>query len=309
MKKPLIAAIATLAVAAGAQAESKFYGKMNVSFNYADVDPELTIASHASRLGVKGSEDLGSTKVIYKAEYETDVDGDNDDEDTIKQRDIYVGLAYEGMGSIKMGNMDTPLKKSQGKFDLFNDVFDIKRGITGEQRLDNTLNYTSEKMGGVQASVSYILAEDATGAADDGISASVTYKQGDIYAAVAMDSKTEDADTATTRATFIYSMGDMRLGALINSVDASDTAGLDGDELAYAVNASMKMGKNTLKAQYGAGEQSKKQADADTGMSAISLGVDHKLGKSTKAYVYVDMASSDNTDDLTVAAFGLEHKF
>jgi len=303
MKKPLIAAIATMALAAGAQAESKFYGKMNVSFNYSDADPELGLSSNASRLGVKGSEDLGSTKVIYKAEYETDVDGDNDDEDTIKQRDIYVGLAYAGMGTVKMGNMDTPLKKSQGKFDLFNDVFDIKRGIDGDKRLSNTLNYTSEKMGGVQASVSYIMMEDPTGAADDGISASVTYKQGDIYAAVAMDSKTEDADTATTRATFIYSMGDMRLGALVNIVDESDTTAT-GEELAYAVNGSMKMGKNTLKVQYGASDQG-----SDLGATGLSLGVDHKLGKATKAYAYLDLASSDNSDDATTAAFGLEHKF
>ena len=313
MKKPLIAAIATLAVAAGAQAESKFYGKMNVSFNYMDSDPELTIASHASRLGVKGSEDLGSSKVIYQAEYQIDVadgygtdsdDGTDTDTNTIKPRDTYIGLAYSGMGTVKMGIMDTPLKKSQGKFDLFNDVFDIKRAIDGDKRLANSLNYTTEKMSGIQASVSYILMEDVNGVADDGISANVTYKQGDIYAALAMDSKTEDADTATTRATVIYSLGDMRFGALVNIVDESDTAAT-GEELGYAVNGSMKMGKNTVKVQYGASDQG-----GDLGATGLSLGVDHKLGKATKAYGYVDMTDADAANsDLMVVAFGLEHKF
>lgn len=303
MKKPLIAAIATMALAAGAQAESKFYGKMNVSFQSSDRDPELSLNSHASRLGVKGSEDLGGTKVVYKAEFQMDVDdGKADDPSPFKQRDIYVGLAYEGMGTVKMGMMDTPLKKSQGKFDLFNDVFDIKRGIDGDKRLANSLNYTTEKFGPVQVSVSYVMMEDATGVADDGISASAVFKQGDIYAAVAMDSKTEDADTATTRATFIYKLGDIRLGALVNTVDASDTP---DEELGYAVNGSMKMGKNTFKVQYGASDQG-----GDVGATGLSLGADHKLGKATKAYAYLDMTDADAADsDETVIALGLEHKF
>ena len=320
MKKPLIAAIATLAVAAGAQAESKFYGKMNVSLNYSTADlmanptktPETAIQSHASRLGVKGSEDLGASKIIYQAEYETDIDGDGS---VLKQRDAYVGLTYNGMGTVKMGVMDTPLKKSQGKFDLFNDVFDMKRGITGDNRLANSLNYTTEKIGPVQVSVSYILAEDhdeTDGLVDDGISASVTFKQGDLYASVAIDDKTEDADTATQRATVIYSLGDIRLGALINIVDQSDTASASADDTAFAVNASMKMGKNTLKAQYAASEQGVgvNKTGPALGATALNLGVDHKLGKATKAYAYLDMIDSDVTDtDVTTVAFGLEHKF
>lgn len=303
MKKPLILAVAAMALTAGAQAETKFYGKMNVSLNYSDTDPTLSLVSNASRLGVKGSEDLGSTKVIYQAEYETAPDdGDATGAgDAIKQRDIYVGLAYADMGTIKMGVMDTPLKKSQGKFDLFNDVFDMKSVLDGDKRLANSINYTTTKMGAIQASVSYVMMEDATGVADDGISASVVYKSGDIFASVAMDNKTEDADTATVRATAIYSMGDMRFGALINNVDASDTADA---ELGFAVNASMKMGKNTAKVQYASADQS------SLGETSLSFGVDHKLAKSTKAYAYINLEDADAAgSDKTKAAFGLEHKF
>ena len=280
MKKPLIAAIATVALAAGAQAESKFYGKMNVSLHHSDVDPELSLNSNASRLGVDGDD---STKVIT-------------------QRDAYIGLAYSGMGTVKMGIMDTPLKKSQGKFDLFNDVVDIKNVITGENRIADSLNYTSEKMGPVQVSVSYIMKEDDT--MDDGISASVVFKQGDLYASVAMDDKTKSENTATQRATVIYSLGDIRLGALVNIVDDSDTA---DEDMAYAVNGSFKMGKNTIKVQYEAGDQGKAQAP---GATVVTAGVDHKLGKATKAFALVNMGDADapNSDSTTVA-FGLEHKF
>jgi predicted porin len=301
MKKPLVLAIAAMALTSGVQAESKFYGKMNVSLGYDDVSEKMNVESNASRLGLKGSEDLGSgTKVIYQAEYQTDIDGDGNDFEVLKQRDSYVGLSYDGMGTVKMGVMDTPLKKSQGKFDLFNDVYDMKIALDGEKRLGNSLNYTTEKFGALQGSVSLVMMEDGS---DDGISANLVYKEGDIYAAVAMDHKTEDADTATVRGTVVYSMGDMRFGALVNSVDASDTADA---ELGLGVNASLKMGVNTAKVQF----LSSDQGGLGEGGTLLTFGVDHKLAKSTKAYAYVALADADTAaSDVTSMAFGLEHKF
>ena len=301
MKKPLIAVAISMALVGTAQAESQFYGKMNVSFNYSDADPELSLNSNASRLGVKGSDDLGGSKVIYQAEFELAVDDgyaeSSADKNTLKPRDTYIGLEYGNAGTVKMGLMDTPLKKSQGKFDLFNDVVDIKNVLDGEKRTANSINYTTTKFGAVQASVSYLLKEDDT--KDDGISASVTYSQDAIYASVAVDSKTEDDDTSTVRATVIYNAGDLSVGALLNNVDATDTT---DEELGFAVNASMKMGVNTAKVQFESGDQNFQ------GATSATIGVDHKLAKTTKAFVYANQFDHDGGDQLTVA-LGLEHKF
>ena len=295
MKKTLLAlSLASLACAASVQAETKFYGKMNVSFSVSDTDPTFSVESNASRVGLKGSENIGMTELIYQAEYQTDIDGDDT---VIKQRDAYVGLAYAGMGTIKMGVMDTPLKKSQGKFDLFNDVIDMKKVLDGENRMANSLNYTTEKMGALQGSVSLIMSEDA--AIDDGISASLTFKQGDIYAALAVDSKVPGKEESVQRATVIYTLGDLKIGGLINNVDKADTA---GDELGFAANVSLKQGVHTFKAQFELGD--KKSA----GATNLSFGVDHKLAKATKAYIYVNQFDTDASDRLAVA-FGLEHKF
>ncbi len=316
MNKTLIALATSMALVSVAQADVKFYGKMNVATVYedGDVDEVFKVQSYASRLGVKGSEDLGSSSVIYKAEYEiavddgfatsksevnvnTDGDIDTDtDTNTIKPRDVYIGLKYNGMGTVKLGNMDTPLKKSQGKFDLFNDVVDIKKVLDGDNRMPNTVNYTTEKMGALQSSVSVILPEDGS---SEGISANVVYKKGDIYASAAFDSKVKGE--ATQRATVIYSLGDIKVGALINNVDTADTK---GDELGFSVNASMKMGMNTLKAQYESGEQK------EAGASSLSLGADHKLAKATKTYfVFSQFSADDATQEKTILAVGLEHKF
>jgi len=304
MKKPLVLAIAAAAFASGAQAESKFYGKMNVSLNYDETSETFELASNASRLGVKGSDDLGSTKVVYQAEFELAVDdglatdeddGTDTDTNTVKPRDTYVGLAYAGMGTVKMGIMDTPLKKSQGKFDQFNDVIDMKNVLDGENRMANSINYTTEKMGGVQVSVSAILAEDGS---SDGYSASAVFSSDSLYLAGAYDTKVKGE--STQRVTAIFKAGNASFGALINNVDEADTADA---ELGYAANVAYKLGANTLKAQYEMGDQKA------AGATSLSLGVDHKLAKTTKAFVYVNQFETDNSDANTALALGLEHKF
>ena len=294
MKKPLIAAAISMALVGTAQAESQFYGKMNVAVGYDETSEKFGLSSNASRLGIKGSEDLGSSTVVYQAEYETDIDGDGT---VLKQRDSYVGLHYAGMGTVKMGVMDTPLKKSQGKFDLFNDVFDMKAVITGDNRSANSLNYTTEKMGAVQLSASVVFAEDGT---SDGYSANAIFNADSLYASVAYDTKV--GNESTIRATGIYSMGDLSVGALLNQVDSDDVTG-DEDELAFGMNAAMKAGANTFKAQYLSGDQK------EAGAESITLGADHKLAKTTKAYFYANQFESDTADSNVTVALGLEHKF
>ncbi len=302
MKKSLLAIATSMVMVSTAQADASFYGKMNVSLEYQDEAETFHLNSNASRVGVKGFEELGSTKVIYKAEYEVAIDDgyakdDGTDTNTIKPRDAYIGLAYSGMGTVKMGNMDTPLKKSQGKFDLFNDVVDIKNVLVGENRMANSINYTTEKMGPFQSSVAVILSESDS---SEGISANAIYKEGALYIAAALDNKVKGE--GTQRLTAIYTMGDLKIGGLINNVDSADVAA-GADELGYAMNASMKMGVNTLKAQYEAGDQK------TAGATSATVGVDHKLGKATKAFVYANQMAADGIDDELSLALGLEHKF
>jgi len=66
MKKPIVTALAAVALSAGAHAETKFYGKFNVSTAYNDSSEEFTVDSHASRLGIKGSDDLGFATLVYR---------------------------------------------------------------------------------------------------------------------------------------------------------------------------------------------------------------------------------------------------
>jgi len=305
MKKSLIALAASMAVVAGAQAETKLYGKFNVSAGqaYGKSAGEDTSAwfleSHASRLGVKGSEDLGSAKAIYQMEFEVFVDDGDKSGQTLTQRNIYVGLDYGQLGSVRLGHYDTPTKVSQGKFDLFNDVVDFKNVLDGENRSSNQINYTTADMGGLQVSASTMMAEaDGVG---NGTSVSVTYKVGGLYLAASMDDNVKEE--SVQRVTAIYQAGDIRLGVLAQQVDEKDVC-TDCEQLGYAANVSFKLGNNVLKAQVETGDQKAE------GTQVATVGLDHKMGKATTAYALYTQSDADADDSETSAvAVGLVHKF
>ena len=132
----------------------KVYGRMDVSLDNVSIDngtdatndsgSNWAVTSHASRFGVKGSAELlNNLDAVYKIEWEVDAEGDGE---TLKQRNRYVGLKG-GFGTVLLGQMDTPLKKAQGKIDLFSDhAADIKNVVEGELRAKNVIAYSTPKI-------------------------------------------------------------------------------------------------------------------------------------------------------------------
>lgn len=113
MKKLLLAAtVATLSLNA-AQAAPTLYGKVNVSVDSYDngKDDKIEVNSNASRLGIKGEEKLtDQLSAVYQAEWEIDVDGGDD---VFKKRNIFAGLKWAEIGTLRAGIIDTPLKMQQ----------------------------------------------------------------------------------------------------------------------------------------------------------------------------------------------------
>ena len=153
MKKILSLAIAAALVApVAAMAEATVYGKAHMVIQNTSEDDGTdevdvwSVDSIDSRVGVKGSEDLGGgLKAVYKFEFKVNLD----DGSGLGDRNQYVGLAG-GFGTLLLGRHDTPLKMSQGKFDQFGDVAgDIKSVIPGEDRVDNVIAYVSPSMDGL----------------------------------------------------------------------------------------------------------------------------------------------------------------
>ncbi|MFT5635142.1 MAG: putative porin [Cognaticolwellia sp.] len=286
-------------------ADVEVYGKANISLQSSDEgEGSFTeVKSNASRIGLKGTHDLGDgLTVIYKAEFQVDLDGDSAKGDSITDRNQYVGLAGS-FGEIVLGKNDTMLKQSQGKVDLFSDLNgDIKSLWKGENRMADTLSYKSPKFNNFQVGVTYI-AEDAVDA-EDGVSVAIFYgdaklKKSAVFASVAVDSDVKGYDI--TRATVQGKVSDVVLGAMLQTqekVDGSDE--MEG----FMVSAKYKMDKITFKGQYQAADF--KDGDDKSG---ITLGADYSLAKSTKLYTFYTTFDMDSGEDQDYLAAGIEYKF
>ncbi len=117
MKMKLIA----LSVAAAAMmpavvgADTTLYGKAHLAVESEGAgESVIEVKSHASRVGLKGKEDLGNgLKAVYKFEWQLDMaDKSKGSDDHIKSRNQYAGLSG-GFGTVLFGRHDTPLKMSQ----------------------------------------------------------------------------------------------------------------------------------------------------------------------------------------------------
>ena len=226
-----------------AVAKSSIYGRLDIALSSEDTSSGsyTDVKSHASRVGVKGSQTFDNgLSAIYKYEYETDpIDGDP----TFKQRNSYVGLKG-AFGKVFMGMHDTPTKKAQGKVDLFNDTAgDIKNIIWGENRSKKVIQWSSPKANGFTVNVMAIMEK----ADEEGFSVSAEWN-GKIagnkaFFALAFDSEVPQKGYFfdTTRFAATIPLGKpLTLGVLWQ--ESEDTTGKYDDD-GYVVSLKMKMSK------------------------------------------------------------------
>ena len=280
--------------AANGPIDGKLYGKVNVSVVNSDSGSDDTwkLNSNASRIGLKGSTQVSEgLTVFYKTEFQVAVDGDGD---VFKQRNIYAGIKGQ-YGSLLAGKNDTPTKLAQKKIDLFNDLEgDIKKTFAGENRMADTVAYTTPKYGNFSATYAVMESDADNGSLSDAKSYSVNYSKGDLYVAVAGDSNVKGADLV--RVVSQYKIDAWQLGLMYQQNDTTDESG-------YFASAAYKIDNITYKAQYGNNENDTDGSDKTT----LSLGADFKLAKNTKSFVFF----TDNEDSSSTKTFGLglEHKF
>lgn len=306
MNKPFLSKVATTVavsfLSAGAFADVSIYGKANVSFQNSDdgTDSATEVRNNASRVGLKGSQDLDEgLKAIYQFEFQVEVDDGDTGGRTLGQRNIYVGLQGD-FGTAKIGKFDTPLKEAQNKIDLFNDMNgDIANIITvNDNRPNNVVAWASPDTLPVAIYIAYISSEDPD--VDNGVSASLSYTtlNDNLYLAVAVDQDVEAEGSDAVRGVVQYTMGDWQFGGLVEEYDAGA-----GAESGYLVSAQYSMDKWALKGQFGT-------SDIDEmGGESLSLGADYKLGKPVKLFGFLTTIESDEGTDEAYTGVGIEYKF
>jgi predicted porin len=166
---------------------------------------DLNSNDRSSRLGVKGSEDLGNgLKAIYQIEFGINLTNPvnnsniaNGDSGSMYMRNSFVGLAGN-WGTFLVGRHDTPLKMSTAKLDLFEDTLADYNWTVGfhDVRADNTIAYVSPTWMGLQFAGAIIPAGGATalGVPDNQVtsiasaySLAAIYSNGPFYASVAYE--------------------------------------------------------------------------------------------------------------------------
>ncbi len=312
VKNTLALAMCSISAFPAFAASIDIYGRADVSLQSSDEGEGSfsEVKSNASRLGFKGthalSEDL---EVVYKAEFEVDLDGDGD---VWKARNQYIGLKG-GFGEVLLGKNDTMLKQSQGKTDLFSDLnADIKYLWAGENRLNDTITYKSPSFSGFQIGATYQAEDEVDGKDSFSIAAifgDKKLKKSKVFASIAMDSevkgKSKDGAASgyfdTVRATVQGKLAGFTMGLMVQNQENIDTgAEMDG----VMVSAKYNLGEVTLKGQY----QMANHADGDD-RSGITAGLDYKLASNTKLYAFYTSFDMDTGNDEDYLAAGIQYKF
>lgn len=331
MKKTLIAlAVAGVVAAPAAFAATSnvdIYGVMSYSIDRANTDDSaiddtdlVTGRDNVSRIGFKGSEDLGGgLSAIWQIENQLSTGA-------LASRNTFVGLKSASMGTLLMGQHDTPYKLATVKLDPFGDTAGDYNAIIGRSstaaaaalfdlRAAQTVAYISPTFSGFHAAVAYVQVKNIEAAAtDDDVSALSMmgmYENGPLFASLAYEkhSNVFGASTVDTisawKAGLGFSFGNAKIGAVYENTNGGDTNGATAggeanDRTAYYLSGQYNMGAIALKAAYGRAGDSNGSAVAgvenDDGAKFYALGADYSLSKRTTVYgVYTKLKQNDTT--------------
>lgn len=340
MKKVLSIAIAAALVApVAAMADATIYGKVRVAIDTISTDDGTNddtishINSHASRLGVKGSEDLGNgLKAVYKIEAQLDILGETNEFGTADAlftgRNVYAGLAGN-FGTVLLGRHDTPMKISTGKLDYFADTIADYNGVRSadfaDRRADGTLVYISPSFSGLTVAGAIIPGEnsEADGLAD-AYSLAGMYSNAGLYLAAAYEAGDEaidalggptpvtgDAsDLAQWRVGGGYDFGQFKVAAVYENEEIDAVGGGTLSEIdRWNISGAAKLGMGEVKATYFTWENDTNSRE-NTG---FTIGYDHNFSKRTQLYALYHDATIEQPnvadDEFSSFSVGVNHAF
>lgn len=320
MRKAAFASVCVAAMAlpaAASAADIEVYGQAHLAASYLDNDEDYSafnLSSNASRLGFRAGHDfLPNLRGLIQIEGQVDFDS-NDSDYEVNSRDTFAGLTGD-WGLLRVGRFDTPMKILRTRVDFFgNQLGDARNAIGGnspgarsgfDSRFKNGIAYRTPSINGFTGEIHYSPETDSgSNAADsndnDAWSASVTFRQGDLYAAAAYErwsfaeDEFEDGDGNTQqfeydsreafRLAAYYDLGPVRLAGLYQQAQ-------DPDDDAYGFGVRWSLDSQwALKAQYYALDAD----DSDYDTNLIALGVDYQVVPELRLYLNYARISNDD---------------
>lgn len=328
MNKSLIAlAVAGVCATSAAMADVSIYGQANVSYDVVNNDGNRNsqgVGSNGSRLGFKGSEDLGSgLSAIWQIENQIAIGAglggteSPGSDSRIAFRDTFAGLKSDMAGTVKLGRFDTPYKLATRGMDMFHNTIADNRSLMGlghDVRTNNAVGFNSLNYSGFSAAGSYFGDQGGTAPGfnspntvnpgnslfhtNEGVSLAAMYDAGPIYATVAYQSISNGLGTTFKTSAWKGGVGYSTTLFGLNGVFEKINNDLgSGTSTAWYLSGKYNMTSNdTLKLAYtdvnhNAGNNPK------SGGKQYSLGYDHKMTNHTTLYaLYTDLKNDNNTN-------------
>ena len=331
MKKTVLAfaVAAAMGVPAVAAADTTLYGRFNVSLDAVDngATSQTMLTNNGSRIGVRGSEDLGGgLRGVFQME--AGFAGGEPAADrafnggSLASRNTFVGLAGD-FGEVRLGKHDTPYKLSTLRLNVFADTLGDMHNIFGAgpginaadafyDRRDNTIVYMSPNFEGFQGMVSYTTDADSDYVGNDEagdnsiVSLAGTYTNGPLFVALAyqkidfVDDDDVKDDASAWKIGGTYTIDDLTLAAAFEQLDLVEKRN------AYHIGARYNMGQTYLMASY---TQANAWIDGvDDGAKMFAVGAGYNFSRRTGVYaVYAQIENGENAfldEDINVS-YGL----
>lgn len=294
------------------------YGVGHVSGDRIDIDTSSSsyFHSNSSRLGFRGDHALGGgLTAIFQ--YESGVDltghgrGDGNGGATsggqifTRARDSFVGVKG-GFGQVVFGRVGG-LNQWLYDYNLFGDQVGDLGNIWGGDglpgRLDHAAMYSTPKMGGFSAALTY--APDQGDDDSRALVAKVDFGTGPFKVSGAYGNFGNGDGSPETKAaavTVSFDSGPFSVGGgYQRETDLGGISGADRDK--YTVGATFKLGAGVLKAQYARADDL--GDTSGTGAKQWAVGYDHAWDKATT--VYVAYANTDNDSGAAYTSYNYGH--
>jgi len=325
MKKAVfIMGLSTVLISPAVLADYSIYGKANLGLEHTETDNSAgaetstsNLKSYASRIGIKGTQKLtDNLDAVYKWETEVDLTGEDAGTGLLKARNQFIGLKGS-FGTVIGGIHDTPMKQAEGKIDLFSDIVDIARVqdkyMDTQEREKDFLGYYSPKTNHLQFQLATMPGKSDDQEIFGAYSTALVYgdkklKKTKFFAALAYDKGVDASEESkAVRLSGSTQLSAMIVGAIYERAD-SGAANTDKQDR-YVLSGKYTLpNNNTLLLQY-AGS---KDVDGIKGSTDTTIGLSHKIAKSTRVYGLITKGKNVkgvDGDDETRAIVGIVHKF
>lgn len=324
MKRSLVvAALATVATTSVfAQSNVTIYGRLNASVERQKPeggDAIWALQNSASRIGFKGTEDLGGgLKAGFQIEHGFNVDTGAQSQGAFWARQSEVFLGSTVFGAVRLGNFTSEAYYATA------DYVSMHNHDTGTSadnlyayigRNTNKIGYSApELVKGLRLDAAVALKETtgATAPTFNTYDLAANYDMGPLHLGFGYE-KADDAKQFALRA--LYELGAFTFGGYIQrDTDAFAGVGLAGSRTNVRLSGMYAMGPSEFHLNLGLA--GKIGDNADTKATQYTLGYNYNLSKRTKAYAFYTRTNAQDVaaaagayPDFSSLAVGIRHNF